>query len=104
MGYQRIVKGHYRSSSSADAGQGQFVVIFLAVFRLEGKGTDFVVSLNFPVYEAAGVEVFQSGNKEGVRRWIERQEGLKDCEEILSDIISSVEILDWDLFDEEDEE
>lgn len=80
------------------------MVIFLAVFRLAGKGTDFVVSLNFPVYEAAGVEVFQGGDKEAVRRWIETQVGLKDCEGILKDIISSVEILDWDLFDEEDEE
>src|SRR5436305_11105155 len=46
-GYQRVVKGHYRSSaignSTGSGGESQYVVIFLVVFRLEEKNSDIVV-------------------------------------------------------------
>jgi hypothetical protein len=93
-----VVKGHYGSG-----GSGEVVVIWLVVFRLATKGTDVVVSLNFPVREGEGIEILRGGDTGAVMRWMESVEGLREVEGVLRDIISSFEILDWSLFDEDEE-
>jgi hypothetical protein len=98
VGYQRVVKGHYGSVGRT----AEFVVIYLVVFRLVEKGADVVVSLNFPVRDAR-VEDLRGEDGAAVMTWMESVEGLKDVEGVLRDIISSFEILDWSLFDEDEE-
>ena len=105
-GYQRIVKGHYRSSAvgnSTVSGQSQYVVLFLVVFRLEDKNTDLVVSMNYPVKEQAEVEAIHNPDTNALLSWIDAAPGLKDAEKVLKEIIANLEIVDWSLFDEDEE-
>lgn len=105
-GYQRVVKGHYRSSAvgnSTVSGESQYVVLFLVVFRLENKNTDLVVSMNYPVQEQAEVEAIHNPDTNALLTWIETAPGLRDAEKTLKEIIANLEIVDWSLFDEDEE-
>jgi hypothetical protein len=107
VGYQRIVKGHYQNSttgSSRASLQSEYVVIFLAVFRLENKLTDIVVSVNYPVNQRDQIEGIHIPNTEALLSWIGTAPGLSDAERTLKDIVANFEIIDWSLFDEEEEE
>jgi hypothetical protein len=106
-GYQRVVKGHYRAATggSGQGGSGgEYVVIFLVVFRLEGKGTDVVVSMNYPVRSAEEVRRIHEGDTGRVLAWIDEAPGLGDVEGVLREIVKNFEIVDWSLFDGEDED
>jgi hypothetical protein len=108
-GYQRIVKGHYRGSAVGNAVgsshlQSQYVVIFLVVFRLGNKSTDIVVSLNYPLKEESEIEAIHNPDTAALLAWIDTAPGLSDAEQTLKDIIAHFEIVDWGLFDGDDEE
>jgi hypothetical protein len=107
-GYQRVVKGHYRGSStshrSSGGGQSEYVIIFLVVIRLQDKNTDVVVSVNYPVRDAEGVEAIHDTDLGTVERWIQRDGGVKEAETVLRDVVNSFEVVDWSLFDEDDED
>ena len=104
-GYQRIVKGHYRGSvGGSQGGLAQYVIIFLVVFRLEEKETDVVISLNYPVRKEEEVEAIHKDDVRDVLTWIDNAPGVSDAENTLKDIIANFEIVDWSLFDGDDEE
>jgi Ran-interacting Mog1 protein len=105
VGYQRVVKGHYRAGlgGSGDV-PGEYVVIFLVVFRLAGKGTDVVVSMNYPVRNEEEVRGIHEDDTGKVLAWIDGAPGLKDAEGVLKEIVRNFEIVDWSLFDEDEEE
>ena len=126
-GYQRVVKGHYRASAESSSGrvsttttttsvsssssssggqtlQSEYVVIFLAVFRIASKATDVVVSINIPVRDPAAVDGIHNPDTDAVLAWMENALGFSDGILAMKDIIKSIEILDWDLFDEEEDE
>ena len=107
-GYQKIIKGHYRANvpntSRATPLQAVYVIIFLAVFRLKHKNTDVVISINYPLETEQDVEIVKTGDNQGILRWIESTEEIRRVENMLGDIVSSFEIVEWDLFDAEDNE
>jgi len=109
-GYQRVVKGHYRNApggrSSSTQIPSQYVVIFLVVFRLADKDTDIVVSLNYPVRKREDIEAIHEPDTGKLLRWIDEAAGVSEAEGVLREIIRNFEIVDWSLFDgeEEDEE
>ena len=103
------MKGHYRSSAaganlSGSLNQSQYVVLFLVVFRLENKNTDLVISMNYPVQNQEEIEAIHNPDTHALLAWIDNAPGLKDAEETLKEIIANLEILDWSLFDEDDDE
>ena len=101
------MKGHYRSAAGGSEKrhiQSEYVVIFLVVFRLLEKSTDIVISLNYPVREPAEIEAIHDADTSALLSWIDRHPGLGEAEATLKDIIENFEILDWSLFDEDDEE
>ena len=102
-GYQRIVKGHYRSGGARElastAAESQYVVIFLVVFRLEGKRTDIVISLNVPLNQAADIEAIHNPDINAVLNWIDTAPGLSEAGRALKEIVANFEIIDWSLFD-----
>jgi hypothetical protein len=105
-GYQRVVKGHYRSSAAANSAvsnESQYVVLFLVVFRLENKNTDLVVTINYPVKEQTEVEAIHNPDTNALLAWIDVAPGLSDAEKTLREIIANLEIVDWSLFDEDEE-
>ena len=104
-----MVKGHYRSSpavgnSTAGHNQSQYVVLFLVVFRLENKNADLVISLNYPVRQQEEIEAIHNPDTQALLSWIDNAPGLKDAEKTLKEIIANLEIVDWSLFDEDDDE
>ena len=107
-GYQRIVKGHYRSAAAGNSvsalHQSEYVVLFLAVFRLQEKNTDVVISMNYPVKSREEVEAIHNPDTSAVLSWIANTPGLSDAEKVLKEIIANLEIVDWNLFDGDDEE
>ena len=104
-GYQRVVKGYYRGSvGRAPAGLAQYVIIFLVVFRFAEKETDVVISLNYPVGTEEEVAAIHGEDVKDVLAWIDEAPGVSDAENVLKDIVANLEILDWSLFDEGDEE
>lgn len=105
-GYQRVVKGHYRGSAGGSSGgvESQYVVIFLALFRLEDQKTDIVVSLNYPVRQPAEVEAILNPDTNVLLRWLDMAPGLCDAQNTLREIIANFEIIDWSLFDDDGEE
>lgn len=109
-GYQRVIKGHYRSStrgnsvSTSSQRQSEYVVLFLAVFRLQEKNTDLVISMNYPVKKEEEIEGIHNPDTNALLNWIDNDPGLSDAERTLKDIIANLEILDWSLFDEEQDE
>jgi len=104
-GYQRIVKGHYRGSvGGSQGGLAEYIIIFLVVFRLTEKETDVVVSLNYPVRTEEEVAAIHGEDVKDVLAWIDGAPGVSDAENVLKDIIANFEIVDWSLFDEDDEE
>jgi Ran-interacting Mog1 protein len=104
LGYQRIVKGHYRSSVAAGGStsvqQSDHVLLFLVVFRLQEKNTDVVVSINYPLHMREDLEVIHTQDNEAVVRWTASAERVGRVEQLFRDIIASFEIVKWDLFDE----
>jgi len=105
-GYQIIVKGHYRSNitvaSSANAPpHPEYVLIFLVVFRLREKGTDIVVSINYPVRTQEEIEAVRNPDTAAVLRWIDSAPGVSDAENTLKEIILNFEIVKWDLFEDD---
>jgi hypothetical protein len=83
---------------------GEYVVIFLVVFRLAGKGTDVAVSMNYPVRSAEEVRGIHDGDTGKVLAWIDSAPGLGEVEGVLREIVKNFEIVDWSLFDGEEEE
>ena len=109
VGYQRVVKGHYRGSQVSnsipgDTAQSNYVIIFVVVFRLEHKDTDIVISLNYPLTEEDDIVEIHNPDTDALLAWMEREPGLNYTKEVLREIIANFEILDWNLFDEDDEE
>jgi len=107
-GYQRIVKGHYRNApgggSSSTHVPSQYVVIFLVVFRLADKDTDMVVSLNYPLRKREDIEAIHEPDTRKLLRWIDEAAGVSEAEGVLREIIRNFEIVDWSLFDGEEED
>jgi len=104
-GYQRVVKGHYRGSAGgSEGGLAQYVIIFLAVFRLKEKETDLVISINYPVKKQEEVDAIHKEDVKDILAWIDGAPGVSEAENTLKHIIANFEIVDWSLFDEEEEE
>ena len=105
-GYQKVVKGHYRAGQSASSRdlEGQYVVIFLVVFRLAQKGTDIVVTLNYPLDESENIEMIHNPDTRAILNWIDTAPGVRDAEKVFKEIIGSFEILDWGLFDQDEDD
>jgi hypothetical protein len=82
----------------------QYVVIFLVVFRLAAKETDVVVSLNYPLQKQEEIEAIHDPDTGRVLRWIDESSGAREAEEVLREIVRNFEIVDWSLFDGDDEE
>jgi hypothetical protein len=80
------------------------VIIFLVVIRLQDKNTDVVVSVNYPVRDVDGVEAIHHADLGTVERWIQRDGGVKEAETVLRDVVASFEVVDWSLFDEDNED
>ena len=80
------------------------MIMFLVVFRLEEKNTDVVVSMNYPVRKDEEVEMIHTDDLEALMRWIDNAPGLSDAEKSFKEIIETFKIVDWSLFDEDEEE
>lgn len=63
--------------------------IYLALWRLEGKGVDLVLSVNEPLGDAAGVGARQEG--------AQGQEQGK-VQKVFEKAASSLKVMDWGLF------
>jgi hypothetical protein len=74
------------------------------VFRLADKDTDIVVSINYPVREPEEVEAIHNPDTAAVLSWIDTAPRISDVENVLKEIIASFQIVDWSLFDEDEEE
>jgi hypothetical protein len=74
------------------------------VFRLAEKETDVVIILNCPVGAEEDVAAIHGEDVKDALAWIDEAPGVSDAENVLKDIIANFEILDWSLFDEDDEE
>ena len=82
----------------------QYVIIFLVVFRLMEKETYVIISLNYPVRMEVEVATIHGEDVKDILAWIDAAPGVSDAENVLKDIIANLEILDWSLFDEDDQE
>lgn len=80
------------------------MLIFLAVFRLAEKNTDIVISLNYPLHEPGDIEMIHRADTHAILNWIDTAPRVSVAEQTFREIIASFEILDWGLFDEDDEE
>lgn len=80
------------------------MIIFLAVFRLKENETDVVVSINYTVKSEEEVDAIHKEDVKDILAWIDRAPGVSDAENTLKDIIANFEIVDWSLFDGDEEE
>jgi len=122
-GFQRVVKGHYKgatdrgvngvrtgeaSSSSAAAAAPQlekeYVLVYIAVFRLGEKNTDIVVSMNLPVRAEEGIQALTSDDGSVLDNYLRTAPGVCSLEPIMLAIVENFEIVDWSLFDVDQEE
>jgi len=118
QGYQKIIKGHYRGSSATSAStstaststspprpalETSYILISLAVLRLENQSTDLVISSNYPIRDEVGIHAIHA-DLETVRGYIEGNGEAREAERLVLEVVSSLEVLDWELFDEGDEE
>jgi hypothetical protein len=60
--------------------------------------------MNYPVKSPEEVEAIHNPDTSAVLSWIDNAPGLSDAEKVLKEIIANLEIVDWDLFDGDDEE
>ena len=59
-----------------------------------------VISTNYPVKSPEEIEAIHNPDTNTVLSWIDNAPGLSDAEKVLRDIIANLEIVDWSLFDE----
>lgn len=111
-GYQRVLKGHYRSAASTSSTatnprvrgtQSEYVILFLMVLRLQDQNTDVVISVNYPVRDHEGVDAIHA-DLESVQQWIQGNKEVTDAERVLKGVIESFEVVDWSLFDEDEDD
>ena len=113
-GFQRVVKGHYKArahpaiadtapGTSAATAEKEYVVVYVAVFRLGGKNTDIVVSMNLPVHTEEGISALKSNDESTVENYLRTAPGVSALEPIMLAVIENFEIVDWSLFDPEEE-
>jgi hypothetical protein len=112
-GFQRVVKGHYKARSrgvNGDVEEGgsrdaekEYVVVYVAVFRLGEKNTDVVVSMNLPVHSEEGIMALKSADGNVVEEYLRSAPGVNVLEPIMLAVVENFEIVDWSLFDGEEE-
>jgi hypothetical protein len=71
---------------------------------LADKDTDVVVSINYPVRQVEDVEAIHNPDTAALLAWIDTTPRVSEVERTLKEIIASFEIVDWSLFDGEEEE
>jgi len=108
-GFQRVVKGHYKGSirpanGTPEAGSSvtpekEYVLVYVAVFRLGERNTDIVVSLNLPVRSEEGIRALKSDDGTVVENFLKNAPGVSVLEPIMLAIVENFEVVDWNLFD-----
>jgi hypothetical protein len=71
---------------------------------LENKNADIVVSMNYPLRESGEIDAIHNPDTAALLAWIDTAPGLSDLEKTLRDIVTNFEILDWTLFDLDDDD
>ena len=59
--------------------------------------------MNYPVKQQEEIDAIHNPDTNALLNWIDTAPGLSDAEKLLKEIIENLEIVDWSLFDEDEE-
>lgn len=59
--------------------------------------------MNYPLKQQEEIDAIHNPDTNALLSWIDTAPGLSDAEKALKEIIANLEIVDWSLFDEDEE-